>query len=72
MFDNIDATVVGHATSEDELIELAESADALIVQYVEVSERSIDELRRKAAENVLAVLSEEDPHGQVNDLQPME
>lgn len=45
VFDNIDATVVvGHATSEDELIELAESADALIVQYAEVSERVLDEL----------------------------
>lgn len=45
VFDNIDTTVVvGHATSEDELIELAESADALIVQYAEVSERVLDEL----------------------------
>lgn len=45
VFDDIDATVVvGHATSEDELVELAAGADALIVQYAQVSERVFEEL----------------------------
>ncbi|QHS16679.1 C-terminal binding protein [haloarchaeon 3A1-DGR] len=45
VFDDVDATVVvGHATSEDELIELAEGADALIVQYAQVSERVLAKL----------------------------
>lgn len=45
VFDNIDAdVVVGHAETEDELIELGEGADALLVEYVAVTERVLDEL----------------------------
>lgn len=45
VFDDIDAeVVVGHAETEAELIELGEGADALLVEYVEVTERVLDAL----------------------------
>lgn len=45
VFDSIDASVVvGHAQSESELIELADGADALVVEYARVTERVLDEL----------------------------
>lgn len=45
VFDDIDANVVeGHATTEGELVELASGADALIVEYAEVTEDVLDAL----------------------------
>lgn len=45
VFDSVDASVtVGHAESEDELIDLAEGADALLVEYAQVTERVLNEL----------------------------
>ena len=45
VFDSIDAeVVVGHAENEAELIELGRGADALLVEYVEVTERVLEAL----------------------------
>lgn len=45
VFESIDAeVVVGHAETDDELIELGEGADALLVEYAQVTERVLDAL----------------------------
>lgn len=45
VFDRIDAeTVVGNASSEEDLLELAAGADALLVEYARVTESVLDEL----------------------------
>lgn len=45
VLDSIDAeVVVGHAASEEELIELAAGVDSLLVEYAQVTESVLDEL----------------------------
>ena len=47
LFDDIDASVVvGHAEDESQLVDLARGADALLVEYAEVTEAVLEELDR--------------------------